>query len=42
MSDLLREPPPVVLAVYGHPDDPEVSCGGSLARWAAAGSDVPR
>ncbi len=29
-----------VLAVYAHPDDPEVSCGGTLARWAAAGADV--
>ncbi|MGH9225718.1 MAG: PIG-L deacetylase family protein, partial [Acidimicrobiales bacterium] len=23
-----------------HPDDPEISCGGTLARWAAAGSEV--
>jgi LmbE family N-acetylglucosaminyl deacetylase len=29
-----------VLAVYAHPDDPEVSCGGTLARWAAAGAAV--
>ena len=29
-----------VLAVYAHPDDPEVSCGGTLARWAAAGAEV--
>ncbi|MGQ0830132.1 MAG: PIG-L deacetylase family protein [Microthrixaceae bacterium] len=28
------------LAIYAHPDDPEVSCGGTLARWAAAGSEV--
>ncbi|MFP5254313.1 MAG: PIG-L deacetylase family protein [Acidimicrobiia bacterium] len=28
------------LAVFAHPDDPEVSCGGTLARWAAAGSEV--
>ena len=28
------------LVVYAHPDDPEVSCGGTLARWAAAGCDV--
>ncbi|MDP9389109.1 MAG: PIG-L family deacetylase [Actinomycetota bacterium] len=32
--------PASALAVYAHPDDPEVSCGGTLARWAAAGSDV--
>ena len=30
----------MVLAVYAHPDDPEVSAGGSLARWAMAGSQV--
>jgi LmbE family N-acetylglucosaminyl deacetylase len=29
-----------VLAVYAHPDDPEISAGGTLARWAAAGADV--
>ncbi|MFP5378032.1 MAG: PIG-L deacetylase family protein, partial [Acidimicrobiia bacterium] len=32
--------PSSVLAVYAHPDDPEVSCGGTLARWAAAGAEV--
>jgi LmbE family N-acetylglucosaminyl deacetylase len=36
-----EEPVPArVLAVYGHPDDPEISAGGTLARWAAAGSKV--
>jgi LmbE family N-acetylglucosaminyl deacetylase len=29
-----------VLAVFAHPDDPEVACAGSLARWAAAGSET--
>lgn len=28
------------LAIYAHPDDPDISCGGTLARWAAAGSEV--
>jgi LmbE family N-acetylglucosaminyl deacetylase len=28
------------LAVYAHPDDPDVSCGGTLARWSSAGSEV--
>ena len=32
--------PASALAVYAHPDDPEVSCGGTLARWAAGGADV--
>lgn len=37
----LNEPAPQrVLAIYAHPDDPEVSCGGTLARWASEGSDV--
>jgi LmbE family N-acetylglucosaminyl deacetylase len=33
-----RTVPERVLAVYAHPDDPEVSCGGTLARWVQAGS----
>jgi LmbE family N-acetylglucosaminyl deacetylase len=32
--------PDVVLAVYAHPDDADVACGGSLARWAKAGAAV--
>ncbi len=32
--------PDRALAVFAHPDDPEVACGGTLARWAAAGSEV--
>jgi LmbE family N-acetylglucosaminyl deacetylase len=32
--------PATALAVFAHPDDPEVSCGGTLARWTAAGADV--
>jgi LmbE family N-acetylglucosaminyl deacetylase len=27
-------------AVYAHPADPEISCGATLARWAAAGAEV--
>jgi len=26
--------------VYAHPDDPEVSCAGTLARWVDEGSEV--
>jgi LmbE family N-acetylglucosaminyl deacetylase len=39
-SALLDEAPARALAVYAHPDDPEVSCGGTLAHWAGAGADV--
>lgn len=29
-----------VLAVFAHPDDAEISAGGTLAKWAAAGREV--
>jgi len=32
--------PDRVLAIYAHPDDPEVACAGTLAAWAAGGSDI--
>jgi LmbE family N-acetylglucosaminyl deacetylase len=32
--------PSRALAVFAHPDDPEVACAGTLARWAEAGSEV--
>jgi LmbE family N-acetylglucosaminyl deacetylase len=32
--------PARALAVYAHPDDPEISAGGTLARWADAGAEV--
>ncbi len=34
------EIPERALAVYAHPDDPEISAGGTLAAWAEAGADV--
>jgi LmbE family N-acetylglucosaminyl deacetylase len=40
MPDVLTTVPERALAVYAHPDDPEVSCGGTLATWAAAGCEV--
>lgn len=40
MARLVADSPAVVLAVYAHPDDPEVAAGGTLARWAAAGATV--
>jgi LmbE family N-acetylglucosaminyl deacetylase len=35
-----EEFPARALAVYAHPDDPEISAGGTLAKWAAAGTEV--
>ena len=40
MAELVDTNPAVVLAIYAQPDDPEVACGGTLARWAAEGSAV--
>ena len=37
---MIDETPGVVLAVYAHPDDADVACGGALARWAKAGASV--
>jgi LmbE family N-acetylglucosaminyl deacetylase len=40
MAELWADVPERVLAVYAHPDDADVSCGGALARWSAAGAEV--
>ena len=40
VAELLDGVPDRVLAVYAHPDDPDVSCGGTLARWAGGGAEV--
>ncbi len=40
MAEVVDETPAAVLAIYAHPDDPDVSAGGTLARWAARGADV--
>jgi LmbE family N-acetylglucosaminyl deacetylase len=40
VADLVRDVPDRVLAVYAHPDDPDVSAGGTLARWAGAGATI--
>ena len=37
---LERDVPACALAVYAHPDDPEISAGGTLAAWAEDGADV--
>jgi LmbE family N-acetylglucosaminyl deacetylase len=37
---LLEEAPGSALAIYAHPDDPAISCGGTLANWAGLGTTV--
>lgn len=40
MAELLVDVPTRALAIYAHPDDPDVSCGGTLAAWAKGGCEV--
>jgi LmbE family N-acetylglucosaminyl deacetylase len=40
MTALVDAVPERALAVYAHPDDAEISCGGTLARWASAGCEL--
>ncbi len=40
MTEIVTAAPASVLAIYAHPDDPDVSAGGTLAGWAGAGADV--
>jgi LmbE family N-acetylglucosaminyl deacetylase len=35
-----EQPTGPVLACFAHPDDAEISSGGTLAKWAASGRDV--
>ena len=35
-----RRRPACALAVYAHPDDPEVSCAGTLALWVRGGAEA--
>jgi LmbE family N-acetylglucosaminyl deacetylase len=37
---IVPDTPASVLAVYAHPDDAEISAGGTLAAWADAGAQV--
>lgn len=39
-AQLVDDVPARALAVYAHPDDVEVACGGTLARWARAGCEA--
>ncbi|MGQ0743682.1 MAG: PIG-L deacetylase family protein [Acidimicrobiales bacterium] len=34
------DPPARALAIGAHPDDVEFGCGGTLAKWAAAGTEI--
>jgi len=40
VTTLHDDTPARVLAIYAHPDDPEISAGGTLARWTDAGAEV--
>ena len=40
MADLFTDVPARALAVYAHPNDSDVACAGTLARWASAGCEV--
>lgn len=37
---ILSDRPARALAVFAHPDDPEVACAGTLAAWVAAGCEA--
>lgn len=39
-AELLTSIPERSLAIYAHPDDSDVSCGGTLASWTRAGGEV--
>lgn len=40
MATLDDDVPATALAIYAHPDDPEVSVGGTLAAWADGGASI--
>lgn len=40
MGELVEAVPRTVLAIYAHPDDPDVAAGGALAAWSGAGAAV--
>jgi LmbE family N-acetylglucosaminyl deacetylase len=40
VARVLRTVPERALAIYAHPDDADVACGGTLATWAKLGSEV--
>jgi len=40
MAEVFDTVPPRALAIYAHPDDADIACGGTLATWAKLGADV--
>jgi LmbE family N-acetylglucosaminyl deacetylase len=40
MTEVVVDTPAKALAIYAHPDDADVSCGGTLARWSIDGAEV--
>ena len=39
-AELIEGAPARAVAIYAHPDDADVACGATLARWIDAGSEV--
>jgi LmbE family N-acetylglucosaminyl deacetylase len=37
---LFEESPERAMAIFAHPDDPEVACAGTLHTWARAGAEI--
>jgi LmbE family N-acetylglucosaminyl deacetylase len=37
---IFEEQPERALAIFAHPDDPEVACAGTLATWVSAGCEA--
>jgi LmbE family N-acetylglucosaminyl deacetylase len=40
VPELLTETPASALAIYAHPDDPDVAAGGTIALWSGQGSTI--
>lgn len=39
-TELVTVAPQRALAIFAHPDDADVSCGGTIARWSDAGTAI--